>query len=171
VDYWDNLVYRDEDLINEERYSYRVTVMDTEVPAYESAPSNEVTLTPMDFPPEILTGLAIFVNPGRIVIEWDIPIEDDIAKYAIERVEAEDPITHAEILTRFEIDKPTRTAADPHIYLSGLVVAWVDLERNMVVVQDMAVTVGRTYTYRIAAVDLSGQEGPPATIASTLPVF
>jgi len=171
VDYWEELSFRDEDLLNDEEYSYRITVMDTEAPAFESVPSNEVTLVPMDFPPEILTDLKIFVNPGRILVEWSIPIEDDIAKYAIERVEAKDPITGAEIVTRFVIDKPTRTAADPHIYLGGLVVAYVDLERSVVVVQDMAVTVGRTYTYRIAAVDLSAQEGPPATIASELPVF
>ena len=171
VDNYTDFEYRDEDLVNDSTYSYRITAVDTEFPPFESSASNAVTLSPMDFAPEILTGLDAWVNPGRVILEWDEPIEPDITRYAIERVEGVDELTGAEIITRFLISKPTQTIEEPHEYIEGLVLVWVDLERNVVVVQDMAVLVGVVYKYRIAAIDGSDQEGPPASVTAPTPVF
>ncbi len=171
VDQWTQTMYRDDDLVNDQSYSYRITAVDTETPALESDPSNVVTLTPMDFPPEMLQNLSIYVNPGRILLEWDEPEEADITKYALERVEGKDPVSGAEIVTRFVINKPTGTLEDPDIYGEGLLMVYRDLERGIIVVQDMFVTVGVIYTYRVTAIDASNQEGPTAEITALIPVY
>ena len=163
--------YRDEDLVNEAEYHYRITAVDTEVPALESIASNAVALVPMDFAPELLQNLVLYVNPGRILLEWDIPVEPDIFEYSIERVEAVEETTGAEVVTRFIIDKPVQPVENPHIYASGLVQVYVDIDRRVIVLQDMAVTVGVTYTYRVAAIDETEHEGPPATVVAIMPVF
>jgi hypothetical protein len=168
-DTWTDLEYRDSDLENGTPYSYRVTAWADE--GLESNPSNVVTLTPMDFPPEALHNIELFVNPGRILLEWDIPDETDIEYYAIERVEGIDPGTGAEIIVRFLIDKPTQTKDNPELYADGLIKVWVDLERHRVDAQDGAVIVGTKYTYHLSAIDLEGQEGVPTTITADIAVY
>ena len=169
-DQYGSTSFRNTDLINGQTYSYRITAVDLE--SLESHPSNIVTLTPMDFPPEALKNAAIYVNPGRILLEWSIPEEGDITKYSIQRVEGIDPGTGAEVIFRFVIDKPTTgTAEVPEEYASGLVKVYIDLAHNKIVLQDMAVVFGTTYTYRIAAIDETKQEGPPVQLVAPLPVF
>ena len=168
-DQYDTTSFRDTDLTNDLVYSYRITAVDTE--GLESDPSNVVTLTPRDFPPEPLQGMAIVVNPGRIILEWNIPQETDIVKYAIERVEGVDPTTHAEILSRILIDKPTQPKENPHEYLEGMIKAYVDIGRGVVNVVDMSVTVGIVYTYRISAIDAAGHEGSPVSITAPFAVY
>ncbi len=165
---WTDLEFREVNLNNGQLYRYEVTAVDTE--NLESLPSNIVKVTPQDFGPEILQNVDIFVNPGRITLEWDIPLDTDIAKYGAERVEGIDPGTGAQIIVRYEIAKPTQTEDNPHVYASGLVKVWVDLERERIVILDNTVVVGTTYTYRLAAIDLAGQEGPPAVITAPIPV-
>jgi hypothetical protein len=161
--------FRNTDLTNGKTYSYRITAVDNE--DLESDPSNMVTLTPENFPPEQLQDVAIFVNSGRIVLEWSIPTETDIAKYAIERVEGIEPTTGAEIVGRIVIDKPTGTAAVPNVYAGGFIEAYIDLVTNTIVVRDMGIIAGTTYTYRLSAIDLTKQEGPPVQITAPIPAF
>ncbi len=153
--------YRDADLNNEISYSYRVTSVDTE--ALESIPSNHVSLTPQDFAPEKLQNMVLIVNPGRIILEWTIPLETDIEFYAIERVEGIDP-SGAEIIIRFLITKPVEPVSNPKEYADGAIAVWRDIERNVIVVRDGAVFVGTKYTYRISAIDEENQEGQPTEI-------
>jgi len=168
-DSWNGFYYLDRDLENSETYSYRLTAFDNE--DLESDPSNVVTLTPMDLAPEQLKNVELFVNAGRIVLEWDVPLEPDIEFYAVERVEGIDPGSGAEIIVRFLIDKPTQTAENPEEYGGGLVKVWVDLNTNRVVALDGAVVIGVEYTYRLSALDTSGQEGAPLEITADVPVY
>jgi hypothetical protein len=161
--------FRDTDLIDGTTYSYYVTAVDIE--GLESNPSNTVTLTPQDFPPEPIQNLEIFVNAGRIVLEWSIPQEADIASYIVERVESVDPVTKAEVVVRFKIDKVAGTKDNPTVYLGGLVEAYMDIPSNTFTIRDMAVTVGVKYTYRVSALDISGQQGPPVPITAPLAVY
>jgi fibronectin type 3 domain-containing protein len=163
--------YKDTDLTNNDVYAYYITAVDTE--DLESDRSNTVSLTPENFPPEPLHNVGITVNTGRIVLEWDIPSESDIASYAIERVEGVDPTTGAEIVGRFVIAKPTHGPDSPDQYPSAdvpLITVYVDVVNGTTVVIDKSVTVGVKYTYRISAIDLSGQEGPPVQIIAPIPV-
>jgi hypothetical protein len=172
-DSYSDTTFRDSDLVNGHTYSYYLTAWDDEDPALESDPSNVVALTPEDFPPERLSGLQLFVNAGRIVLEWDIPDEVDITDYAIERTDNEsvDLVTGAEIVTRFVIPKPTKTAADPEEYAGGLIKVWINLADGTITLQDSTVAVGLIYTYRIAAIDTTEQEGPPATVTAEIAVY
>jgi len=166
-DSWTVTDYRDHDLENNADYKYRVTSFDTE--NLESIPSNAVTLHPMDFPPEILRNVIAVLNPGRVVLEWDAPLENDIAHYAIERVEGVDEFG-AEIIIRVVIVKPTST--DPHNPESdstGLIQFYLDLDNNRVVVIDTSVVPGTSYKYRLSAIDAhtpEPQEGPSVTIST-----
>jgi len=168
--YYDT-TFTDGDLVNDQTYSYYITAVDSEDVPLESEPSNVLTLTPRDFPPEALTGTGIWVNPGRIVLEWTTPPENDIQKFAIERVEPDLVVPDGIIIARFVIDYPTGNFADPDIYASGLLWTWVDPDADRIVVQDMAVTVGQTYTYYISAIDIAGQEGSPVMLQAPIPVY
>jgi hypothetical protein len=161
--------YLDEDLENGATYSYRLTAFDDE--ELESDYSNVITLQPEDFVPEPLQNPAIFVNPGRIVLEWDIPTAPDIKQFAIERIEGIDPVTGAEIIVRFLINLPTQGPGNPEQYAGGLALVWIDLERNRIVALDGAVTVGIVYSYRLSAIDESDQEGPPIQVTAPIAVY
>jgi len=165
-DSWTDTDYRDDDLENGQDYSYRVTSIDTE--DFESVPSNWVTLHPMDFPPETLQNVISFLNFGRVVLEFDNPEETDIAYYSIERVEGDAPLG-GEIIIRIVIPKPTSN--DPYAPEkddSGFIWFYLDLDDNRVVITDTAVEVGKTYKYRLAAIDAHEppQEGPSIEISA-----
>lgn len=163
--------FRNTDLTNDHKYSYYVTAVDNESPALESEASNIISLKPLNFPPEPLKNLAIFVNAGRIVLEWGIPEEADIAKYAIQRVEGVEAPTGVEVISRFVIDKPTQGVDNPHIYGQGLIETYVDVVRDRIVLIDKSVVVGVIYKYRIAAIDKTKKEGPPVQIDAPMAVF
>jgi hypothetical protein len=170
---YDSTSFRDTDLTDTHTYTYYITAWDDEATPLESDPSNVVALTPLDFPPEILSNLNLFVNAGRIVLEWNIPVEEDIAGYAIMRTDdkSTDPGTGAQIVTRFVIPKPTHSISEPESYASGLIKVWVNLSAGTITLQDSTVEVGLIYTYRIAAIDATGQEGPPATKTAEIAVY
>ena len=118
--------------------------------------------------PQALQNLEIYVSPGRIVLEWDIPIETDIAEYAIERVESEEG--GVETIVRFVIPKPTQGPENPHVHPTGLLEWWVDVGAGREALKDKAVIVGTVYTYRVAAIDEEGQEGVPTGIIAPIAV-
>jgi len=171
-DSWDNVTYRNEDLQNDSDYSYKVTSLDTT--SLESKPSNVVTLHPMDFPPEVLKNVNIFVNFGRIVLEWDNPAEADIAKFALERWDGIN-ILGGEVIVRVVIDKPTSIDPNnPETDESGLIQYFYDVARNRIVVTDTAIIAGTMYTYRLSAIDThtpDPQEGPTFTIVAPSPAL
>jgi len=170
-DSWYEVTYRNEDLENDSDYSYKVTAMD--ITAQESKPSNVVTLHPMDFPPEMLKNVDIFVNFGRIVLEFDNPAEADIAKFALERWDGIN-ILGGEVIVRLVIDKPTSTDPDnPETDQTGLIRYYYDVVRNRIVVSDAAIVPGTFYTYRLSAIDthVPPQEGPTSTIVAPSPAM
>ncbi|MCX6646723.1 MAG: hypothetical protein NTY09_10255 [bacterium] len=168
-DNYQDLSFSDSDLTNEIDYSYYVTAMDSE--NLESVASNQITLTPKDFIPDVVTGLISVTNPGRIVLEWDKGVETDLFGYSIERVEGFVPLTGGEIVIRYIIPMPTSSDPEfPNYAVPGLIGAYQDLPREKIVLTDAAVEVGKAYIYRIAAIDLSGQEGPSAS-TTTQPVY
>jgi len=161
-DNYQGLSFSDDDLTNEISYSYYVTAVDSE--DLESDQSNHITLTPMDFIPDIVTGLISVVNPGRIVLEWDKGIEKDLFGYSVERVEGVVPEISGEIVIRYIIQMPTSSdPAAPNWVIPNIIGAYQDLTRDKIVLVDAGVEVGKAYTYRIAAIDLSSQEGPSAS--------
>jgi hypothetical protein len=153
--------FRNTDLTNGSTYSYYVTATDIEVPPNESDKSNMITLTPMNFPPEAPMNLVLFVAPGRVTLEWDQLAAPDIEFYVIERAEVVDPDTGAQIVLRFEFEKPT-TGTQTFLDNNNLISAWLDIDRNKVLLQDGFVESGRQYIYRVSAIDESGQEGSTA---------
>jgi hypothetical protein len=161
--------FRNTDLTNDSDYSYYITAVDTE--GLESDPSNIVTLSPRNFPPEMVKNLTGFLNPGHITLNWTIPEETDIAKYAVERVDGVDPATKAEIVFRFTLTKPTKVYPEKEPYAGGAINVWVDLAQNMIILDDQALISGTVYTYRVSAIDNSGQEGATASYVFTLPAY
>ena len=161
--------YHDTDLTNGFSYSYYVVAVDTE--ELTSEPSNTVDMKPVDSPPKPLEEFILVLNAGRVVLEWATPDEADIASYAIERVEPVEAPEDTEILVRFVIPKPFKTREDPHEYGDGLIKAWIDIETNTTTVSDMSVQVGELYTYRVAAIDTGGHEGPPVEAETKIPVY
>jgi fibronectin type 3 domain-containing protein len=161
-DNYTDLSFTDTDLTNEVAYSYVVTAIDSE--GLESVDSNKITLTPKDFIPEIVTGLLNVLNPGRIILEWDRGPEADIVKFSIERVEGSEPITGGELIVRFLLNMPTSSdPANPNYVVPGLIGAYMDVTRDKIILVDSAIEVGKSYIYRIAAVDATGHEGPAAS--------
>lgn len=161
-DNYQQLDFTDTDLTNDIPYSYYITAFDSE--GLESEDSNHITLTPLDFIPDVVTGLASFLNPGRIVLEWDRGTAADLVGYSVERVEGPEPITGGEFIVRFLVPMPVSSdPTNPDFIVPGLIGAYQDLDRTMIVLVDGAVEVGKAYTYRIAAIDASEQEGPAAT--------
>jgi fibronectin type 3 domain-containing protein len=155
--------YRDEDLINGITYSYQVAAVDDE--SLESDPSNRVDLKPIDSPPLPLEDLDILVKAGRLIIEWDTPVEPDIIGYIFSRVEPDiSPFPGVDVTTRFQISKPVGTYVNPDIYADGLIYAYVDLDFGRTTVEDRSVVEGKFYKYYISAIDNALQEGPPVYI-------
>ncbi len=151
----------DSDLANTVAYSYYITALDSE--GFESEKSNVITLTPLDFIPSIVTGLMNILNPGRIIVEWNVNPELDVVLYSIERVEESEIFPGGELIIRYMIAIPTSSdPLNPNDIIPGLIAAYLDVSRDKIVLIDKAIIIGTGYTYRIAAIDLAGQEGPAA---------
>lgn len=169
IDNYTDTEIRITDLVNGNQYEFYITAVDNETERKESNPSNVVFLRPQNFPPEKPTNLKLYVNPGRVLLEWDISNEPDIKQYAIERVEGVDPGSGAEIVARFKVNKPT--GSNPTLYANGFISVWADIDLGKINLQDTAIVIGSKYTYRISAIDTANQEGSTAEIVMTTPVI
>lgn len=68
-----------------------------------------------------------------------------------------------ELIIRYTIDVPTSSdPLNPNDIIPGLIATYLDVTRDKIILIDKAIIIGSDYTYRIAAIDLAGQEGPPA---------
>lgn len=149
------------DLINDVTYSYYITAIDKD--GEESERSNVITLTPLDFIPSMVTGLLNILNPGRIIVEWNLNPELDVVLYSIERVEESEIFPGGELMIRYTVPVPTSSdPSAPDEILPGLISTYLDVSRNKIILIDMAIEIGKPYTYRVAAIDAADQEGPSA---------
>lgn len=166
-DQYPDLSLVDSDLNNDLTYSYYITALDSE--GLESEKSNVITLTPLDFIPSIVTGLMNILNPGRIIVEWNLNPELDVVLYSIERVEEGEIFSGGELIIRYMVEVPTSSdPLNPDDVIPGLISTYLDVGRDKIILIDKAIVIGGSYTYRIAAIDLAGQEGPAAeTITGT----
>lgn len=113
------------------RYVYSVTAVALETPLVESALAAEREVQYDDrYPPAPPTGVIVLGEPGRARLLWEPSAADDLASYLVYRRDADG--------AGFD-----RLTAEP-----GLELSYVDTE----------VASGRSYSYYVSAVDLSGNE-------------
>jgi hypothetical protein len=116
-----------------QRYIYALTTVSNRIPLVESAIAVEQELDYTDrFPPRSPTNLIALAEAGRIRLLWDAPVVPDLAGYFVER---KDPRGEFVRLN----DEPL-----------------VETEFS-----DRDIVSGRTYSYRVVAVDDSGNESGP----------
>ena len=120
-----------------------VTRMGGEGPeTVESGPSQELRHRPVDtFPPSAPSGLTVASVNGIVSLFWALNPEPDVAGYQLYRAEAEDaPNSQWQRVTTSPLARASY--------------------------RDDRVTIGRTYFYRLTAVDQSGNESLPSPVAS-----
>jgi hypothetical protein len=104
----------------------------------ESEDSPGVEVTPRDvFPPAAPTGLTALYAAGAVELVWTANTEPDLAGYNVYRREAQEPARRMN---------------------EGLL--------RTPLLRDSTVEPGRSYTYWVTAVDLTGNESPPSPVAS-----
>ena len=108
----------------------------------ESAPSEELRHRPVDtFPPSAPSGLTVASVNGIVSLFWALNPEADVAGYHLYRAETEDaPASGWQRLTTTPLGKSS--------------------------FRDDRVVIGRTYFYRLTAVDQVGNESLPSPVAS-----
>lgn len=116
------------------RYIYTVTTVTQLTPLIESRLSGEAEVSYQDrFPPAVPGGLVVLAEIGRVRLNWDRSPSGDVAGYYVYRRGGGEGD-----FRRLNAEPQTR--------------------RELV---DEDVTSGRTYTYRITAVDALGNESAP----------
>lgn len=137
------LEYHDREARNGATYRYRVTAVD--VLGRESAPSEAGGAAPADrTPPAAPVGLAVQNGDGAVLVTWRLSPEPDVVGYHVER------------------------AASLHTAYRRLTDRPLPAERPSFA--DSAVSGGRSYFYRVVAVDSSGNTSAPSTAILALPV-
>ncbi len=117
------------------RYIYTVTTVTQRTPLIESRLSGEAEVSYQDrFPPAVPGGLVVLAEIGRVRLTWDRSPSADVAGYYVYRRGGGEGD-----FRRLNAESQTR--------------------RELV---DEDVTSGRTYTYRITAVDALGNESAPS---------
>lgn len=146
--------YRDESFTMGSAYVYVVrSVAPAGTATVESADSQPVAVLAKDvFPPSAPKALeavplaATNGSPASIELVWDIGTEADLAGYVVYRTE----------------NAPGGAAQQPEERLN----------RDLLPVstfRDMNVTSGKRYSYRVTAVDRSGNESPASTVSAEVP--
>ena len=109
-----------------------------------SAPSSAITITMRDtFPPKAPTGLAAIPGTGAIDLSWEPGTEPDLAGYIVYRSSAGATTGSPTRLTPTPIQTPAFS--------------------------DHTAQPGQTYSYRITAIDTSGNESPTSTEVQETP--
>jgi|WetSurMetagenome_2_1015567.scaffolds.fasta_scaffold08486_5 hypothetical protein len=125
------------------KYSYAISVVGSRGHPYaESSPSGPLLVAPLDtFPPSPPNNLNAVPDGGRVILLWSPPPEADVAGYHIYRTEEGEP---AERLLQ-----------------EGLSVR--------LSFRDETAGFGKTYDYKVTAVDTHGNEGAPAQARIAVP--
>ncbi|MCJ7778690.1 MAG: hypothetical protein MUP16_10290, partial [Sedimentisphaerales bacterium] len=132
--------YTDNSVTNGTAYYYVVTAVDTS--SNESGDSNEVSATPHHTtPPAAPTGLTATAGDAKVLLDWNINSEGDLAGYNIYR-----SITSGSGYAK--INTSLRTSSDYN---------------------DTSVTNGTTYYYVVTAVDTSSNESGYSSQVSAMP--
>lgn len=117
-----------------QRYIYSVTAVSEAEPPVESATTAEREIDYRDrFPPPPPAGLVALTEPGRVRLRWRASAAPDLAGYHVYRL---DP----------GAQERRRLTSEPIRTLEFL---------------DTGLAPGRTYAYRLTAVDAEGNEGVP----------
>ena len=133
----------DRDFQFDTTYYYQVAVVGSrENPQAESPPSMPLQVTPRDtFPPGAPQNANAVVDGNTVVLMWVPAAGNDVAGYRVYRMEQGSA-------------------------------GWTVLQKALVTTlsyRDATVQLGKTYVYRVTAIDTHGNEGPPAEAMVELP--